>query len=168
MLKRLLLVLTFSLFCLAPLYAQTDAAKTADIKRLMEITDSAATANQFASAITEQMFMALKAGNPEISDRAIEAMGTEMKNLFTEKMAAPNGLLDQIIPIYDKYFTHDEIKQLLAFYESPIGKKTVEVLPKITTESMAVGQKWGEALAPEIQTRIFKVLKEEGLLPEGM
>jgi uncharacterized protein len=37
------------------------------------------------------------------------------------------ALFDEYIPLYNKYFTHDDIKQLIKFYESPIGKRSVEV-----------------------------------------
>lgn len=166
MLKRFTPVFLLLFLALSPLHAQTSKAKTDDIKRLMEITGAQNIANQFASAITQQFFMILKAGNPEIPDRAFEVMGNELMAFFSEKMAAPGGLLDLTIPIYDKHFTHKEIKELLAFYESPIGKKTVQVLPLVTSESMEVGQRWGESLGPEIETRIFNALKKEGLLPE--
>jgi len=41
--------------------------------------------------------------------------------------------LGRIAPeLYDKYFTNEEIKGLIAFYESPIGKKTIQVLPALS------------------------------------
>lgn len=166
MLKRFSLILLLSLFFLSPLYAQTSKAKTEDIKRLMEMTGAKNIATQFASAITQQMFMMLRAGNPEIPDRAFEVMANELMAFFSEKMSAPGGLLDLTIPVYDKHFTHKEIKELLAFYESPIGKKVIQTLPQVTSESMAIGQRWGESLGPEIETRIFNALTKEGLLPE--
>lgn len=166
MLKRTLLIFFLLAFSFQPLYAQTDKAKRDDIKRLMEITGSTGIANQYAAVITEQFFMMMKATDPTIPDRALEVMGKELGDLFTEKMAAPGGLMEQLIPVYEEHFTHAEIKELLAFYASPIGKKTIEVLPVITNESMIIGQAWGESLAPEIETRIVNALKKEGLLPE--
>src|SRR4051812_7850401 len=37
-----------------------------------------------------------------------------------------NSLINMIIPIYDKHFTEEDINGLVAFYESPLGKKTIE------------------------------------------
>lgn len=50
----------------------------------------------------------------------------------------------------DKYFTESEIKELIAFYESSVGKKMVKNQPLILQDSMEVGQKWGISIAQEI------------------
>jgi hypothetical protein len=52
--------------------------------------------------------------------------------------------------VYNKYYTHDEIKQLITFYKSPLGKRLVEVTPLLTQETMVIGQKWGEKLGQDI------------------
>jgi uncharacterized protein len=32
------------------------------------------------------------------------------------------------------------------FYKTPIGKKTIEILPQLTQDSMVAGQKWGQKI----------------------
>lgn len=142
-------------------------AKFSDIKRLMDVTGSANIAKQFASASSRQIFQTLKASRPEISDRALAVVDKELMALFSEKMSAPGGLMDQIIPVYDKYFTHQEIRELLAFYQTSIGKKVIFVLPKVANESMMAGQRWGQSLGPEIEKRMLTALRREGLLPKN-
>ena len=65
------------------------------------------------------------------------------------------------VPIYAKYLTHEEIKDLLRFYESPSGAKFVSVLPQITQESMLAGQTWGA----NIGERALRKLQEKGFAP---
>ena len=72
-----------------------------------------------------------------------------------------------LYPVYDKYFTHQEIKELMAFYETPSGKKAILVLPTVINEAMGIGQGWGQALGPEIERRVNAALTREGLLPKG-
>jgi uncharacterized protein len=62
--------------------------------------------------------------------------------------------VDLIVPVYDRNLTHDDIKELIRFYETPTGRKFVSVLPKITQESMAVGEKWGRDLAMRVMTKL--------------
>ncbi len=133
----------------------------------MDVTGSANIAKQFASASSQQIFQLLKASSPEIPDRALAVMDRELMALFSEKMSAPGGLMDQAIPVYAKYFTHQEIRELLAFYQTPIGKKAILVLPKVVNESMMAGQRWGQSLGPEIEKRVMTALRREGLLPKG-
>ena len=48
------------------------------------------------------------------------------------------------MPLYDKYFSAQEVKDLIRFYESPIGQKTITVLPELMAQLQAEGRKWGE------------------------
>src|SRR5688500_14640482 len=40
-------------------------------------------------------------------------------------------LAELIIPLYDKYYTIEDLKALNAFYESPVGQKVLANLPQI-------------------------------------
>lgn len=153
----------------APL-AHADAlteAKVSDIKKLMQITGSANLAKQYAGAISQQMFVALKAARPDIPDRALGVMNKELLAFFSEKMSTPGGLIDQIIPIYDKNFSDQEIRDVIAFYATPTGKKVIQVLPLVLKQSIEAGQHWGQAMSPQIQARIVAALDKEGLLPKA-
>jgi hypothetical protein len=92
-------------------------------------------------------------------------MDRELMGMFAEKMDGPGGLMEKLVPVYARHFTHAEIRELIAFYGTPIGKKTVSTLPKVVSESMLVGQQWGASLAPEIERRIHEALTRENLLP---
>lgn len=140
--------------------------KREDIKKLMAVTGSANMARQFGAAFSQQMFNAIKASKPDIPDRALAIMNDELIALFSEKLSAPGGLLDLVIPIYDRFFTHQDILDFLTFYESPAGRKAVTLMPQVLSESMAMGQRWGESLGPEIRGRLGTALKREGLLPD--
>jgi hypothetical protein len=74
---------------------------------------------------------------------------------FREKLNI-DDLLFACIPAYDKYYTQSEIRQLIAFYESPIGRKMVEVAPLLAQETMIIGQKWGEKLGQDIVNELIR------------
>lgn len=65
-----------------------------------------------------------------------------------EVRATMPDLYKQIAEVYMEYYTHEEIKEILDFYESPIGQKVIEQTPKITEKSMTIGQTWGMSLRP--------------------
>ena len=169
MLHRMLLgLLALSFAGELALADELTPSKRADIERLLELTNSTGIAKQFASAISQQMFQALKAAKPEIPDRALAIMDEELMALLSEQMSAPGGLTDQVVPIYDRYFTHQEIQELLAFYRTPLGQKTIAVLPQVVNDSILAGQRWAQSLAPEMQKRVTEALQREGLLPEPL
>jgi hypothetical protein len=66
-------------------------------------------------------------------------------------------------PIYHKYLTLDETKGLIQFYKTPLGKKAISVMPKMTQEGMAAGQIWGQSMGQKIQQRLSVRFKNEGL-----
>lgn len=157
--------------CLFALLAQTGfaediaATKSDDVRRLIEVTGSTKISAQFASAISQQMFKTLKKTRPDIPERVVAVMERELMLFFAEKMSAPGGLIEQTIPIYEKHFTHQEIRELIAFYQTPVGKKAIAVLPQVMSDSMEAGQRWGQSLGPEIEQRIIRALIREGLFP---
>ena len=60
-------------------------------------------------------------------------------------------VLNEIIPIYDKYFTEEEIIQLIDFYHSDIGKSYIKNMGDITMESMKVGEKTAYLITERIK-----------------
>jgi len=57
-----------------------------------------------------------------------------------------DSLLYQMVPIYSRHYSQEEIAGLIAFYETPLGRKFVKDLPQITQEWIASFQTWIEAL----------------------
>lgn len=53
------------------------------------------------------------------------------------------GLYNKMAELYMAEFTHDEIKQLVAFYKTDLGKKLAEKQLGLTQKAMAFGQSWG-------------------------
>lgn len=137
--RRTCIVLVLIMFTL-PLYSQN---KEKDIYRLMEISGSADLGTQVMYAIIEQY----KEIIPDVPD--------EYWNMVLKEFSS-DELIQLIVPIYDRYFTHEEIKDIIKFYETPTGKKMVENLPFITQESMNAGQQWGMEIGERIQNELKK------------
>jgi hypothetical protein len=71
-------------------------------------------------------------------------------------------LVDMSARIYASHFTEAELKQLLAFYQTPVGRKAILEEPKALDESMASGGQWGDNLADEVIVRIRDEMKKRG------
>jgi hypothetical protein len=55
-----------------------------------------------------------------------------------------------LVGIYDKHFTDDEIKGLLQFYGSPLGRKFAAEMPKITSDIQAANQAVSTRVAKDV------------------
>lgn len=69
---------------------------------------------------------------------------------------------DGMAAIYATHFTEQELKDLLAFYKSPLGKKSLEQEPKSIEASLNYMRNWGEDLALEVNERFREELKKRG------
>ena len=88
--------------------------------------------------------------------------------LFFEKFHSKvdsNQLIALIAPVYDKYYTHAEIKSLIQFYESPVGKKVAATMPKVLAESQQAGGQWGRQIGRD---SMMEVLQEHPDLREAL
>lgn len=128
------------------------ADKQADIRRLLALTGAASVATQAMDGMEKNI-------RPLITDSLPAGdYRDKLVDLFFEKFHSkrdPDKLVDLIVPIYDKYYTGDEIKGLLDLYQTPLGKKMIAVLPKIMAESQAAGGKWGQELGRECMMEVL-------------
>lgn len=120
-------------------------AKRVDIRKLIELTGAA---NVSGDAL-RQIIAPLKTAYPEVPDEFWDTFAKEVHS---------DELIDLVIPIYDKYYTRDEIRDLTSFYQSPVGQKTIKVLPKLSAEAIDAGQEWGKMVAD----RAMRKLREKG------
>lgn len=60
----------------------------------------------------------------------------------------------EVAAIYRKHFTEAELKALIAFYQSPVGKKSLDTMPAIFQESSLVGQSLAERNMPALQAML--------------
>jgi uncharacterized protein len=56
------------------------------------------------------------------------------------------SLYDKMAKVYMETYTHEEIKQMLKFYNSPVGKKITEKASELTKKNMDAAQEWGMEL----------------------
>lgn len=111
-----------------------------DLEKFLSINGSTETYN----IVYEQILTQLKMSKPGVPDSVWSNLKTEV---FDNEV---NELTKKMVPLYKKHFTHEDVKELINFYESPIGKKLVTKTPLLTQESMQFSQQWGMDLIGNI------------------
>jgi len=135
-------ILFFVGLCLASYVCHAQQTETEkDILRLMEVNGS--TANY--DLVYDQMVSQFKMMKPNVPQLTWDMA---KKDVFDKEIMY---LKKDLIPVYAKNFTPEEVKQLIAFYTSPLGLKLVDGTTKISKESMKIAQPWGMSLAGKIQ-----------------
>jgi uncharacterized protein len=127
----------------APSAPPRDSAKAALIRQLIKelrAVDMAVTA-------METSLPAQRAANPRIP-------AVFWDRFETLARARVGQLGDLIAVVYDRHFTADELRQILVFYRSPIGRKLLDTQPALLRESMLAGQEWGQRLGAEVAQQL--------------
>lgn len=130
-----------------------------DIIRLLKMTGAEALGLQMGVAVTNQIIDSMGKNTPDMPPKAVASIKDEISQVFAEEMPK---LMTEIVPVYAKHFTQAEINGLIAFYSTPLGKKSIQAMPAVMGECMQVGQAWGEGIAPQIVPRLESRLKREG------
>ena len=124
--KKALFVIAFA-FVTQFSIAQDDAYKK-DVMKVIELNGSAA-----------QMKMA--------KDQILKMIPAEKQAAFlVEFDASLPSLYDKLVKVYNDVYTKEDIKAILAFYETPIGKKMTAKSAELAEKSQAAGQEWGMGL----------------------
>ena len=121
--------------------ARPTGPKADDIRKLLVMTGSA----QLGAQVMGQLMQSMKKAMPNVPERFWADFQKEVRT---------DELIDLIVPVYDRHLSHDDVKALIKFYETPSGKKFVSVLPQITQESMSAGETWGRGLAERVIARL--------------
>ena len=71
-------------------------------------------------------------------------------------------LVDAAAHYYASHFTEQELRDLLAFYQSPLGQKALVEEPKVLDQSMVYAGNWAENLSQEVIQTMRSELKKRG------
>jgi hypothetical protein len=151
-----------------------DPAATEAVKQMMSAMKvremMVATNKQAAAAMPAQLRQALVAAvegdttlTPQKKQEAmakVESMlpriAAEASELFNDPTLI-DEILAEMVPLYARIYTVDEIHQLSAFYQTPLGQKMLASIPAIATESMAIGNR---VTMPRIQKMMARAAQQ--------
>jgi hypothetical protein len=93
-------------------------------------------------------------------------LGKDLNEIATKMRAdlAPrfSELTDEVAKLYAAHFSDAELKQVLAFYKSPIGMKLIAEQPKVGEESLKFAQDWANKLSDQVIANMRDELKKRG------
>jgi uncharacterized protein len=108
-----------------------DPAKEADIRSLLELVGARDTVQDSMTRAAEQYREHLLETVP--NNQQGQAFVNTVITSYEKKFDV-DAVNNQLVAIYDKHYTEDEIKGLLQFYGSPLGQKVAAEFPKIGHE----------------------------------
>jgi uncharacterized protein len=137
---------------------QPSAASMLVAKQLIATTGATTLFNPLIAGVVEQGKLLYLQQNPGLAKDLNEVAAkirAELQPRFSE-------LTDEVARLYAKNFTEQELKDVLAFYRSPAGKKLLAVQPKVIESSMSFAQNWANKLSDEVIAKIRDEMKKKG------
>jgi hypothetical protein len=112
----------------------------------------------FVSGVVETVKNVFLPTNPNLGNE-LNDVATKLRKDYEPKR---DELLNEVARVYAERFSEQELKALIAFYKSPLGRKMVMDEPTIIDESMRRAQTWGDALSSEVMERFRQEMKKKG------
>ena len=145
-----------------------------DLKKLFELTG---VKNNYAG-LNNVIINQMQAGYFQAADQNLSAesltedqkqqVGEMLKNRFSEMVKGYQGYIAEkmpydtvekevYIPLYKEAYTHDEVKELIEFYSSSVGKKTIEFSKNIPEKAAKKSaEKYDSIISEYVKEQISK------------
>jgi uncharacterized protein len=150
----------------SPLCAQTaaDSPATRDeilaLFNLMHVREQVQPAMEFVARQQRAIIHDnLKRQTPRISPENLAKLDQFTADIMKELPV--DGMLEDMIPVYQKHLTRSDVDAMSAFYSSPTGQKLLREMPAMTTESMQAASPRIQALMDQVMERARAMAKED-------
>ncbi|MDF0556865.1 DUF2059 domain-containing protein [Kamptonema sp. UHCC 0994] len=143
------------------------------IEELLAITEADKNINQLMDSMLAQLEQqlptiisnALKTtsnqSNDDLQQQSIEMARRVIRRyreVLPQKINLAQYVQEVSYSLYAKYFSESELKDLIAFYRTSTGRKTIDVMPRLFAESM---QQFNEKLLPEMMNIMKEIVEDE-------
>ncbi len=117
-------------------------------------------ADEAVTLMEKPLSQLIESSNPgrgkEVADLLRERLIPAMRDRLPEFIELAAG-------VYTKHFTHADFDQLIAFYESPVGKKLFTEQGTMLREMSQVADAWGRNLAAEVMRKLAPEFQKRDL-----
>src|SRR5947209_17074387 len=152
-------VLACQLLAGAALAQQPTPAAIALGRELVEAKGANQMFEPIILGVVEQTKAALLQTNPQLA-KDLNDVATQLRNEFAPRRSE---IINEAGKYYAVAFTEAELKDLVAFYKSPLGKKMQEREPGVLDQTFNfVQQQWGPRLGEEVMNRFRAEMKKKG------
>lgn len=155
----LLVSVSFVLPVASDVYAEDQRVELAIA--LMQADGTDAGVEKLAGTIAQQRVALVRSQHRNIEPESLEKYKTY---LLEELLNQKSDLLHIIAGLYSQYLTAEEMQQLLAFYQTDLGKKSVEAGLRMQEKIFVLFSQWSVTAIQRAAGRVHERLKEEGIV----
>jgi hypothetical protein len=126
--------------------------------QIVKVTGATALFNPLVAGVVEQAKVLFLQQNPALG-KDVNEIATKMRADLTPRLSE---VANDVARNYATQFSEQELKDLLTFYQSPLGQKVIKVQPQIVDASLKFAQEWANKLSEEVVEKMRVELKKKG------
>jgi hypothetical protein len=152
-------LLVLALASIGPAAAQQPSAGALSAaKELLSVKGAMKIYDPLVNGIVERAKLVFLRTNPMLGKDLNEVAAS----LRSEYAARIGEVVNETARLYAVRFSEQELKDALAFYKSPVGRKLVAEEPGVAEQSMKWAGAWADKLSEEIVGRMRADMKKRG------
>ncbi|MBU8921174.1 MAG: DUF2059 domain-containing protein [Bacteroidales bacterium] len=159
------IVFVFAWLTVANANETQNRALAEELLDAMEMQETIEKSFEMVKEMIPAQMKAMGVSEEATSDEDKEA-AQKMTDLIMKEVSWDN-LKDDYITIYAETFTEEELRGLVAFYKSHVGRKFIEKQPELMKRSMQISQMKMMELMPKIQALTQEMEDQETARPES-
>ena len=133
-------------------------AAIATAQQLVKLTGAASAFRPLVPGVIEQAKLLYLQQNPDLA-ADLNAVAAELRKEYAPRISE---LTNHVAELYAQRFTEAELKQIVAFYNSPVGKKYQNQLPQIVQDSGNFAHDWANKLSDKVIEKMREDMKKRG------
>ena len=143
--------------------SQPSAETMQAAKDLMSIM-SVDTVRQMVAGMTNQIWPAIerevRTKRSDVDQTTLSELRTEFENIQMRYMA---NVMADAPAIYARHFSAAELRDMMAFYKTPTGQKSLKAMPQVMTDVFALIMPKMHGLQVQIMDAFNDVLRKRGI-----
>jgi hypothetical protein len=160
-LSRLVAIMAVACACLASVVAQAQQPSAAAIALARDVIvtkGAGGMADPLVHGVVESVKNSFIPTNPSLTRELNEVAALLHKEVDVKRAE----VLDQMARAYAAHFTEQELKDLLAFYKTPLGQKFTKEEPAAIEEGLQRAQQWADGFAETTMSRMRNEMQKKG------
>jgi hypothetical protein len=138
--------------------AEPSANAIAMAREIIDLKGSTALFAPLVAGVIERVRALHLQTNPNLR-KDLDEVSATLRKLFAPRTAEVTA---QFAKYYASSFTEPELKQILAFYRTPTGKKVIAIEPGLLQDAIAGLKDWQEDFGEEVLGRFRIEMKKRG------
>jgi uncharacterized protein len=161
LLSPITLIVALVCACLGPVAAraqQPSPAAVALARQVITIKGANSMTDPLVRGVIESVKNSLVPTNPNLM-RELNDVATA---LHKELDGRSSEVLEQMAQAYAARFTEQDLKDLLVFYKTPLGQKSIKEEPIALEDGLKRAQRWADAFADTVMSRMRSEMQKKG------